>query len=296
MIMNTVTVKNITKYYGSQCVLNNVNFTLNQGEITGFLGPNGAGKTTMMNILTGYLQEWTGEVSVFGRDIRQESLSIRKDIGYLPENNPIDEQLYVKEYLQHIAKFYLPEKLAKTAVKEVIKKVALGDEQHKKIGQLSKGYKQRVGLAQALVHNPKVLILDEPTTGLDPNQLEIIRKLIREEGKDKIVLLSTHIMQEVEALCDRTLILKKGKLVSDSKNATALQTVKVIFAAPINNLQLPFQADIEHISPNSFLINSDSTADIRPLLFEFAKQNQLTLLHLAEETKNTDKLFKEQTQ
>lgn len=293
---NILEVKNITKYYNSQCVLDNIGFTLHKGEITGFLGANGTGKTTTMNILTGYLQEWKGDVIVLGKDIRKNSLAVRKLVGYLPEHNPIDEQLYVKEYLRHVARIYLPKGKVKAAVKDIIGKVDLGKEQHKKIGQLSKGYKQRVGLAQALVHNPQILILDEPTTGLDPKQLEIIRKLIREEGKDKIVLLSTHIMQEVEALCDRMLILNKGKIVSDSQTKADSQLVKITFAENIEVLKLPFDSDIQKFAPNSFLINSKTTTDIRPLLFDFAKQNQLTLLHLAEEQKNPDTLFRERTE
>lgn len=293
--MDTVKVENINKHYGSQCVLNKLNFTLRKGEITGFLGPNGAGKTTTMNIIAGYLQDWEGKVSILGQDIRKNSLAIRKKIGYLPEHNPLDEQLYVKEYLSYAAKLYLPKKEASKAVKEIIEKVELGGEQHKKIGQLSKGYKQRVGLAQALVHNPKVLILDEPTTGLDPNQLEIIRTLIRDEGTDKIVLLSTHIMQEVEVLCDRVLILNKGELVSDSSSKMAFQTVKVVFAEALTMLKLPFEANIQRLSTNSFLISPQTNIDIRPLLFEFAKENQLTLLHLAEERQAISTIFKEQT-
>lgn len=288
-------VENISKFYGSQCILDNVNFELKSGEITGFLGPNGAGKTTTMNIITGYLQGWSGNVSVLGKDLRTNALAIRKMIGYLPEHNPIDEQLYVREYLDYVAKIYLPKSNARNAVKEVIEKVDLGKEQHKKIGQLSKGYKQRVGLAQALVHEPKVLILDEPTTGLDPNQLELIRQLIRSEGKDKIVLLSTHIMQEVEALCDRTLIINKGKIVSDSQTQIASQVAKIAFAETITDLQLPFECKIQNLSPSTFLIYSEVKEDIRPLLFTYAKNQNLTLLHLSKEKQNPTLIFKEST-
>ncbi len=291
----TIIAKNITKHYGNQCVLDNVSFTLQKGEITGFLGPNGAGKTTTMKILTGYLQEWEGSATILGKDLRKNSLSIRKEIGFLPEHNPLDEQLYIHEYLNYVAGLYLPKRKVKNAVESVLEKVDLGRERHKKIGQLSKGYKQRVGLAQALVHNPKILILDEPTTGLDPNQLEVIRQLIKEEAKDKIVLFSTHIMQEVEALRDRVLILNKGKLVSDNKTLLGLQTVRISFAEPIENLQLPFEASVEKITKNSFLISANSEQDIRPQLFEFAKQNSLTLLHLSEEKEDMERLFKQQT-
>lgn len=293
--MDTVEAENISKHYDSQCVLDHVSFTLKKGEITGFLGPNGAGKTTTMNILTGYLQDWTGRILILGEDIRKNSLTIRRKIGYLPEHNPLDEQLYVQEYLNHIANLYLSRKEALKAVEKVIEKVELGSEQHKKIGLLSKGYKQRVGLAQALVHNPQILILDEPTTGLDPNQLEIIRKLIREEGKDKIVLLSTHIMQEVEALCDRTLILNKGKLVSDELAQNATQCVAIEFLEPVVNLQLPFDATIQPLSSSHFLISSKIKEDIRSLIFSYAKEQNLTLLHLGKEKENTASLFKKAT-
>lgn len=294
--METLTAKNITKYYDTQCVLDKLNFTLKKGEITGLLGPNGAGKTTTMNILTGYLQDWSGSVTVLGKDMRKNTIFIRKNIGYLPEHNPLDEQLYVNEYLSGMAALYLGRKEIAKKVKQVIEKVALGTEQHKKIGQLSKGYKQRVGLAQALVHNPKILILDEPMSGLDPNQLETIRQLIRQESQEKIVLLSTHIMQEVEALCDRSLIINKGKLLSDVPVKAALQTVKLVFAKPILNLRLPFEATIQRLAADSFLIHANGKADIRPLLFNFAKDSDLTLLTLAEVKQDLTAIFTEMTQ
>ncbi len=291
----TIIAKDISKYYGKQKVLDAVSFQLNKGEITGFLGANGAGKTTTMKILTGYLQNWEGSVSVFDKDLRENSLSIRKQIGYLPEHNPLDEQLYVKEYLQYVADIYLPKRQVKSAINKVISKVDLGKEQHKKIGQLSKGYKQRVGLAQALVHNPEILILDEPTTGLDPNQLELIRNLIKEESKDKIVLFSTHIMQEVTAICDRALIINKGKIVSDSKTNNWSQTVKITFAEPIMDLTLPFEANVESLATNTFLVHAMQKEDIRPLLFQFAKQENLTLLHLSEQQQDIAVTFKQKT-
>ncbi|MBS9767625.1 MAG: ATP-binding cassette domain-containing protein [Flavobacteriaceae bacterium] len=291
----TILAENITKHYGTQCVLDDISFTLKKSEITGFLGVNGAGKTTTMKILTGYLQDWDGTVKVFGKDLRKNSLAIREEIGYLPEHNPLDEQLYIREYLQYVAGLYLPKKEVQKAINQVIEKVALGKEQHKKIGQLSKGYKQRVGLAQALIHKPQILILDEPTTGLDPKQLEHIRQLIKEEAKDKIVLFSTHIMQEVEAMCDRTLIINNGKIVSDSKTASNLQTVRIKFAESIENLQLPFEANIEKMATNSFLIHTNHEQDIRPILFNFAKENNLTLLHLSEEKRAIETIFQQET-
>lgn len=291
----TIVAQNITKHYGDQCVVDAVSFTLHKGEITGFLGPNGAGKTTTIKILTGYLQNWEGTATILGKDLRKNSLTIRKEIGYLPEHNPLDEQLYIREYLSYVAGLYLPKKDVQKAVETVIEKVALGNEQHKKIGQLSKGYKQRVGLAQALVHKPKVLILDEPTTGLDPNQLERIRQLIREEAKDKIVLLSTHIMQEVEALCERTLIINKGKLVNDKPTQTNLQHVNVEFAETVATMNLPFDAEVKRLSAKSFLVSSPCKDDIRPLLFAYAKENNITLLNLSSQKQDATTFFREKT-
>ncbi len=293
--MNTLRVQNITKYYGKQCVLDNISFELKQGEITGFLGGNGAGKTTTMNILTGYLKDWEGEVTIFNEDIRKTPQTIRKKIGYLPEHNPLEEQLYIKEYLEYVASLYLPKDRIKKTVSDVIEKVDLGKEQHKKIGQLSKGYKQRVGLAQALIHNPPILILDEPTSGLDPNQLTTILELIKQESKDKIVLFSTHIMQEAEAICNRVLILNNGKLVNDSNIHADTQIIEVEFLEEIETLELPFAEKVQQISKNIFIVYSNSTDDIRPLLFEFAKEQNLTLLTLAHFEQDLSSLFSEAT-
>lgn len=212
----SIIVKNVSKIYGKQFALNQVSFDVNKGEIVGFLGPNGAGKSTMMKIITSYLPPTSGDVSVCGLDIHNDSLALRKKIGYLSESNPFYPDMYVREFLEFIAGIHHL-KNRKKAVEEVIVMTKLEIEQHKKIGALSRGYRQRVGLAQALIHNPEVLILDEPTTGLDPNQLVEIRELIKKCGKSKTVLLSTHIMQEVEAMCDRVIIINFGEIVMNEK-------------------------------------------------------------------------------
>lgn len=211
----SIEAKNVSKFYGEQAALNDVSFSVKRGEIVGFLGPNGAGKSTMMKIITCYLPPSKGEVSVSGHDIIDDSRSVRKKVGYLPETNPLYPEMYIREYLTFVAGIY-GVKNKKKRVEEIIKMVGLTPESHKKINALSKGYRQRVGLAQALIHDPEVLILDEPTSGLDPNQLDEVRSLIREIGKEKTVLLSTHIMQEVEAICSRVIIIKKGNIVADS--------------------------------------------------------------------------------
>jgi len=209
----SIEVKDISKHYGSQKALDQVSFSIPKGQICGFLGPNGAGKSTMMKILSGYIPPTSGSVAICGIDVLANPIEVKKNIGYLPENNPLYLEMYVREFLLFLAQLH---KVSKTIVEEVIDKTGLSPEAHKKISALSKGYRQRVGLAHAMLHNPAVLILDEPTTGLDPNQIVEIRNLIKELGQDKTVLLSTHIMQEVEILCDRILILNKGKIVADA--------------------------------------------------------------------------------
>lgn len=211
----SIEATNVTKFYGEQAALNDVSFSIKRGEIVGFLGPNGAGKSTMMKIITCYLPPSDGEVKVAGHDIYTDSLKVRKKVGYLPETNPLYPEMYIREYLSFVAGMY-GVKNKKARVEEMISMVGLTPESHKRIRELSKGYRQRVGIAQALIHDPEVLILDEPTSGLDPNQLEDVRDLIRKIGKEKTVLLSTHIMQEVEAICSRVIIIKKGKIVADS--------------------------------------------------------------------------------
>ena len=211
----SISVKNIVKTYGTQRAVDGISFEIPSGEIVGFIGPNGAGKSTTMKIITGFLSDFEGEVLVNGIDVRQNPIEVKKSIGYLPEHNPLYLEMYVKEYLIFVAKIYGLNKDAENIVDDIIKRVGLEKEVHKKISMLSKGYRQRVGLAAVLVHDPKVLILDEPTTGLDPNQLIEIRSLIEAEGKSKTIMLSTHIMQEVEAICDRVIIINNGHIVAN---------------------------------------------------------------------------------
>lgn len=222
----SIEVKNITKLYGEQKALDSISFSVNKGEIVGFLGPNGAGKSTLMKILTTYLTADEGEASVNGFDVLSQSKQVQQSVGYLPEHNPLYLDLYVREYLEFNADLH---KVSKSKIEEVIQLTGLTPESHKKIGELSKGYRQRVGLATALLHNPEVLILDEPTTGLDPNQLVEIRELIKNIGKDKTVFLSTHIMQEVEAICDRIIIINKGKLVEDASISELGKNLEKVF-------------------------------------------------------------------
>lgn len=222
----SIEVKNITKVYGEQKALDSISFSVNKGEIVGFLGPNGAGKSTLMKILTTYLTADEGEAAVNGFDVLSQSKQVQQSVGYLPEHNPLYLDLYVREYLEFNADLH---KVSKSKIEEVIQLTGLTPESHKKIGELSKGYRQRVGLATALLHNPEVLILDEPTTGLDPNQLVEIRELIKNIGKDKTVFLSTHIMQEVEAICDRIIIINKGKLVEDASISELGKNLEKVF-------------------------------------------------------------------
>jgi ABC-2 type transport system ATP-binding protein len=211
----SISINHITKLYGQQKALNDVSFNISSGEIVGFLGPNGAGKSTLMKIICCYLPPSEGTIKVCGLDVMEQSMEVRKKVGYLPEHNPLYLDMYVKEYLEFVGRFYHVQNLNKR-VAEMVEMTGLTVEQNKKIGQLSKGYRQRVGLAQAIIHDPQVLILDEPTTGLDPNQLSEIRALIKELGKNKTVMLSTHIMQEVEAICERAIIINQGEIVADN--------------------------------------------------------------------------------
>lgn len=225
----SITVQNLTKTYGTQRAIDSLTFTINKGEIVGFLGPNGAGKSTTMKIITGFLSATEGSVEVEGLNVTEQPIEVKKRIGYLPEHNPLYVDMYVREFLDLMGSLYgIERKKLKSRVAEIIELVGLSAEQHKKIGQLSKGYRQRVGLAHALIHDPEVLILDEPTTGLDPNQLIEIRGLIKSIGKEKTVILSTHIMQEVEALCERVIIINHGKIVADRKVAEIVHEGKTV--------------------------------------------------------------------
>lgn len=301
----TVEIRNITKLFGKQKALDNVSFQIKKGELVGFLGPNGAGKSTMMKIITGYLPYDSGEVIVNDQRISSNNnLEIKKCIGYLPEQNPLYTDLYIKEFLEITAGFYKL-KNRKQRIQEMIELTGLGDEKHKKIRALSKGYRQRVGLAQALIHDPSILILDEPTTGLDPNQLEEIRELIRQVGKEKTVILSSHIMQEVEAVCNRVVIIKKGQIVADGditkvkgESIKHNQIVVTEFDTLVSEKQLLSIDGVANIIRNGSLweIESKIDQDIRPAIFQFAVNNNLTLLTLQEKQKNLESVFQELTQ
>jgi len=300
----TIRVSQVSKFYGSQKVLDQVSFEIGTGELVGFLGPNGAGKSTLMKIITGYLAPEEGVVEINGQRVETKNIEIRSQIGYLPENNPLYSDLYVREYLEMVAGFYqLPNK--REQVLKMVELTGLKTEQHKKIGALSKGYRQRVGLAQALIHDPAVLILDEPTTGLDPNQLEEIRQLISQISQHKTVMLSTHIMQEVEAVCNRVIIINKGKLVADGSidqlkagQFAQKQVVWVEFDKNpgLETLQrIPGLHCIEQTGTAIFLAESENNIDLRPLLFQFAVANHLVLLTLKEQQQSLENVFQELT-
>lgn len=298
----SISVKHLTKYYGDQAAVNNISFEAKNGEILGFLGPNGAGKSTTMKIITGFIPASEGAVSVCGLDIKQHPMKVRNMIGYLPENNPLYLDMYVKEYLTFIAKIYKLSDIEKR-VAEMVKMVGLEKEQHKLIGALSKGYRQRVGLAQAIIHDPEVLILDEPTSGLDPNQLEDIRGLIKKIGRKKTVMLSTHIMQEVEAICDRVIIIKNGDLVaneraSDLQSRTDTQVLYVEFEGNVSRNQLAKVKTIqkvETIGENSFVLEATVEVDVRKTIAEYAKEKDLLILTLRREEKSLEEVFKSLT-
>ena len=296
----SIEVSNVTKSYGVQKALDNVSFTINRGEIVGFLGPNGAGKSTLMKILTTYLSADEGSAAVNGNDVASQPKAVQRSIGYLPEHNPLYLDLYVREYLSFNADVY---KTDKKRIDEVISLTGLTSESHKKIGQLSKGYRQRVGLANALLHNPDVLILDEPTTGLDPNQLVEIRNVIRNVGKDKTVFLSTHIMQEVEAICDRVIIINNGKIVTDKKldkfiSADVEQVIEVEFDHKIEPeaiAKIPNLTSYVNTHDMLWELTFVSDRDMRPAVFDFANSNGLKTLQISQKNKNLETLFREVT-
>ena len=298
----SIEVKNLSKFYGQQAAVNDISFSIQKGEIIGFLGPNGAGKSTTMKILTGFIPATSGDVKICGLEVDVDSLETRKKIGYLPENNPLYLDMYVREYLEFVGKIYKVPNL-KARIDEMIQQVGLEVEQNKKIGMLSKGYRQRVGLAQAIIHDPEVLILDEPTTGLDPNQLVEIRELIKRIGKSKTVMLSTHIMQEVEAICDRVIIIKSGKIVANSTAAELQyeenkQVVYVEFEGELSKNALKKEAGIstvESVGMNAWLVESDNAVDLRKLIAQFAQKNNLLVLTLRKEEKTLEEVFKELT-
>lgn len=300
----TIKIAQVSKFYGSQKALDKVSFEIGTGELIGFLGPNGAGKSTMMKIITGYLAADEGTVTINGETVETKNVSIRSQIGYLPENNPLYTDLYVREYLEMVAGFYQLQN-KKEQVLKMIELTGLKAEQHKKIGSLSKGYRQRVGLAQALIHDPAVLILDEPTTGLDPNQLEEIRHLIRTISTNKTVMLSTHIMQEVEAICSRVIIINKGVLAADGSigqlkggQFEQRQTVLVEFDKIPDLKALQKVSGIrktEQINQTTYIAESDGSTDLRPALFRFAVNNQLVLLTLKEQQQSLENVFQDLT-
>lgn len=298
----SIEVSNVFKYYGEQAALNDVSFKINSGEIVGFLGPNGAGKSTMMKIITCFIPKSSGEVKVCGLDVEDESIEVKKKVGYLPEHNPLYLDMYVKEYLSFVAGIYKI-KNKKERVAEMIQLVGLEKEQSKKIGALSKGYRQRVGLAQAIIHDPEVLILDEPTSGLDPNQLEDIRRLIINIGKTKTVMLSTHIMQEVEAICDRVIIIKDGQIVADNTpekmqhaDDEKKQIIFVEFSDATSRNQLKAiegVASVKNVEDNKWLF--ESKGDIRANIAKWAQKNNLLTLTMRLEEKSMEEVFKELT-
>ena len=301
----SIIVQGVTKFYGEQKALDDISFEIKTGEIVGFLGPNGAGKSTMMKIITGFLTASSGKVSVNGLPVEGDNPEVKKQIGYLPENNPLYPEMYVREYLGFVTSIYKTGLSKKTQIDNIIDLTGLAPEQNKKIGSLSKGYRQRVGLAQALIHNPAVLILDEATSGLDPNQIIEIRNLIKEAGKEKTVMLSTHIMQEVEAICGRIIIIDKGVIVADeekgniySKFKRPRQVIQVEFDREIPESSL---RDIDNVSSvkkvrnNLWLIETEGDQDSRPAIFNFAVKNNLTVLSLNRQESNLEEVFRHLT-
>ncbi len=296
----SIQVSNLLKSYASERAVDDISFTIKKGEIVGFLGPNGAGKSTVMKILTGFLEDFKGEVFISGKSISKNLMETKKAIGYLPEHNPLYTEMFVREYLAFNAEIY---KVSKEQIISIINKVGLASQANKKIKELSKGYRQRVGLAAALLHNPDVLILDEPTTGLDPNQLVEIRDLIKEKGKNKTVLFSTHIMQEVEAVCDRVIIINKGKIVADrylkDMQNEQEQLIEVEFDKLVEKQlieSLPKLKNIKNIHETTWELTFNLKDDMRSSVFDFAHENGLKILNLTRISINLENLFRELTQ
>lgn len=298
----SVIVDQITKIYGTQTALDNVSFKADKGQVLGFLGPNGAGKSTLMKIITCFIPQTSGNVSVCGYDVVENSLEVRRLVGYLPEHNPLYTDMYIKEYLAFVGGVYGISNL-KNRVGEMIELTGLTREQNKKIGTLSKGYRQRVGLAQALIHDPQVLILDEPTSGLDPNQLAEIRTLIKTAGKEKTIILSTHIMQEVEAICDRVVIINQGRIVADENTAVlqrhaASNSLMIEFDKPVTRadlLTISGVSSAENKGKNTWRVLSQNDADIRQNIFRFAVEKNLVVLSLSKEERRLEDIFQSLT-
>jgi ABC-2 type transport system ATP-binding protein len=299
----SISVRQVSKLYGAQKALDNVSFEIGKGEVVGFLGPNGAGKSTMMKVLTCYIPQTAGEATVCGFDVREASMEVRQRVGYLPEHNPLYLEMYVREYLEFVGGIYKL-KGVRDRVKEMVAAVGLEREQHKKIGQLSRGYRQRVGLAQAMIHDPEVLILDEPTSGLDPNQLEEIRALIKRLGQEKTVMLSTHIMQEVEAICSRVIIIDRGRIVADDRAdqlrsaGLAREALVVEFDAEVPANELRNIPGVQHVAREegqTWVIGYDPAQDVRPAVFELAVRKGVKVLTLRKAERGLEEVFKELT-
>lgn len=304
----SIKVDNITKIYGEQKAVNELSFSINKGEIVGFLGPNGAGKSTTMKILTTYLTPTSGHAEVCGIDILKDPQLIKQKVGYLPESNPLYYDMYVKEYLEYVAKIHKIQNV-KSKVNDVIEKVGLGKEAHKKIGTLSKGYKQRTGIAQAIIHDPEVLILDEPTSGLDPLQLDEIRSLIINIGKDKTVMLSTHIMQEVEAMCQRVMIINNGQLVKDYALQDGIKSMKnvekshhtlhIAFKSPIDtNNDIAFKdliIEMHPVNANEYYVSGDQISNLKKRLLTYSLNAENEILFMKEYIESLEEVFKKAT-
>ncbi|MFO7656824.1 MAG: gliding motility-associated ABC transporter ATP-binding subunit GldA [Bacteroidales bacterium] len=301
----SIKIESVVKKYGGQTALDHVSFEVNQGEIAGFIGPNGAGKSTMMKIICGLLAPCSGDVKINNISVSGNSLKVRKNLGYLPEHNPLYPEMYIREYLEYTAGLYRPQVIHSDRINEIIGLTGLTPEINKKIGQLSKGYRQRVGLAQALLHNPGILILDEPTTGLDPNQIIEIRNLIKELGKEKTILLSTHIMQEVEAICDRVIIINKGSIVANGRpselktgSLDSFQSLVVEFDkqvdpeifTPVGGIDL-----VKRVDEHTWILQYKNETDIRPEIFNLAVKNNITVLALQKVDKRLEDVFRELT-
>lgn len=300
----SIEIRNITKLYGEQKALNNISININEGEITGLLGPNGAGKSTLMKIISCFLPPNSGLATVHGMDVMIEPQKVKSIIGYLPEQNPLYTDMYVREYLQYICGIYQLKDNTEDRINKVIEQTGLSLEQNKKIGALSKGYRQRVGLAQALIHDPEVLILDEPTTGLDPNQIIEIRELIKNVGKNKTVLLSTHIMQEVEAMCDRVIIINKGELVAsdktsnmslllDSSESILLELDKEIEISEL--LSINFINDVINLSSKKYELLTSDSSQARAEIFQWAVRSNIQILSMNTKEKNLENIFRQLT-
>lgn len=299
----SISVSKVTKFYGSQAALSDVSLEVGSGQIVGFLGPNGAGKSTMMKIITGFLSPSLGEVTVCGHKINEDPILYKSKIGYLPEHNPLFPEMYILEYLEFISNIYKIKNKRKK-ISEVVEMTGLAPEIKKKIGELSKGYRQRVGLAQALIPDPEVLILDEPTTGLDPNQISDVRALIKELGKSKTILLSTHIMQEVQAICERTIIINKGKLIADAHpneleklTTSNSNLIEVIFNKDIDKdklIEIPGVIDATEKN-GIWTFHTSLSEDVRPSIFNFAVKENIILLEMKQQKQSLENIFQDLT-